>query len=82
MHCGPKYGIVPWKIFTQLFMQRTIQMKVGKGSACTELIKGYAVKTYGGNGCINPRFNDLGGQCSASYSGPFTLGERAPILIG
>jgi hypothetical protein len=59
MHCDPKYGIVLWEIFAPLFIQRTIQLKEIKGGACTELVKGYAAKMYGGNGCINPRINDL-----------------------
>jgi hypothetical protein len=33
---------------------------IGLNTLLTKLIKHYAMKAYGGNGCIDPHFLDLG----------------------
>jgi hypothetical protein len=52
---------------------------------CAQLIKHYAMKTYGGSGGIAPPFLTStldGDEWSASRPCRFTLRERAPVPIG
>jgi hypothetical protein len=43
--------------FPILLLNYTVKVKV---VPCAELIKHYAMKAYGGSGCIDPHFLDIG----------------------